>query len=94
MAVIIYSIINIVAVDYLKPTGVYYMLLNNVEKEIKIKLVEQELTQEELAQKIGTTGQYVNRIIKKKDGIVNKTFMEMADALGYDIQLTFVPKGK
>lgn len=70
------------------------MLLNNVEKEIKIKLVEQELTQEELAQKMGTTVQYVNRIIKKKEGIVNKTFLEMSDALGYDVQLTFVPKGK
>lgn len=41
---------------------------------------------------IGSTGQYVNRIIKKGDGVMNKTFVEMLDALGYDIQLTYVKK--
>ena len=40
----------------------------------------------------GSTGQYVNRIIKKGDGVINKTFVEMLDALGYDIQLTYVKK--
>ena len=38
--------------------------------------------------------QYVNRIIKKKDGIVNKTFVEMLEALGYDIELTYVPRAE
>ena len=41
---------------------------------------------------IGTTGQYVNRIIKKQDGVVNKTFVQMLEALGYDIELTYVKK--
>ena len=41
---------------------------------------------------IRSTGQYVNRIIKKGDGVINKTFVEMLDALGYDIQLTYVKK--
>ena len=30
--------------------------------------------------------------INKQDGIVNKTFMEMLDKLGYDIQITYVKK--
>ena len=30
--------------------------------------------------------------INKKDGIVNKTFVEMLDKLGYDIQITYVKK--
>lgn len=42
------------------------MILNNVEKDIKIKCLENDMTQVELAQKIGTTGQYVNKIVKKK----------------------------
>lgn len=42
---------------------------------------------------IGTTGQYVNRIIKKQDGVVNKTFVQMLEALGYDIELTYVKRG-
>lgn len=43
-------------------------------------------------EEIGTTSQYVNRIIKKKDGVVNKTFVQMMDALGYDIEITYVKK--
>ena len=32
---------------------------------------------------------YYNRIIKKKDGVINKTFVQMMEALGYDIVLTY-----
>ena len=52
------------------------------------------MTQQQVGETIGTTGQYVNRIIKKKDGIVNKTFVEMLEALGYDIELTYVPRAE
>ena len=64
------------------------MVRNNVEMDIKVKLITASKTQESLAGEIGTTGQYVNRIVKKKDGIVNKTFVQMMEALGYDIELT------
>lgn len=49
--------------------------------------------QAKLAETIEATGQYVNRIIKKQDGVVNKTFVQMLEALGYDIELTYVRKG-
>ena len=52
------------------------------------------MTQQTIAEKIGTTGQYVNRIVKKKDGIMNKTFVEIMEALGYDIEITYIPKEK
>lgn len=68
------------------------MVLNNFEKDIKIKCIERDLTQAELAEKIGKTGQYVNRIIKKNDGVMNKTFVEILDGLGYDIKVTYVKK--
>ena len=67
---------------------------NNIEVDVKVKCVEENMTQQQLGEKIGSTGQYVNRIIKKKDGIVNKTFVEMMDALGYDISLTYVKKNR
>ena len=54
--------------------------------------IEAGKTQAQLGEMIGSTGQYVNRIIKKGDGVMNKTFVEMLDALGYDIQLTYVKK--
>lgn len=68
------------------------MVRNNFEMDMKVKLITASKTQESLAGAIGTTGQYVNRIIKKKDGMVNKTFVQMMEALGYDIELTYVPR--
>lgn len=69
------------------------MLKNNVEIDVKVKSIEAGLTQEQIAERIGTTGQHVNRVIKKKDGLVNKTFVEMMEALGYDIEVTYIRKG-
>lgn len=66
------------------------MVLNNIEMDVKVKCLENEMTQQSLAGKIGTTGQYVNRIINKKDGFVNKTFVQIMEALGYDIELTYI----
>lgn len=68
------------------------MLKNNVELDVKIKCLEAGLTQDQLAAKVGTTGPYVNRIIKKKDGFLNKTLVSMMEALGYDIELTYVKR--
>lgn len=70
------------------------MITNNIELDVKVKCLEADTTQAQLGEKIGTTGQYVNRIIKKKDGLVNKTFVEMLEALGYDIELTYVKREK
>lgn len=68
------------------------MIKNNIEVDVKVKCIENGFTQAQLAGVIGTTGQYVNRIIKKQDGVVNKTFVQMLEALGYDIELTYVKK--
>lgn len=68
------------------------MLLNDLEKDIKIKCIENDTTQIGLAEKIGKTGQYVNRIVKKNGGVLNKTFIQMMEGLGYDIQLTYVKR--
>lgn len=70
------------------------MVRNNIELDVKVKCVEKGVTQQTIAEKIGTTGQYVNRIVKKKDGIMNKTFVEIMEALGYDIEITYIPKEK
>lgn len=70
------------------------MVKNNIELDVKVKCLEANMTQQQVGETIGTTGQYVNRIIKKKDGIVNKTFVEMIEALGYDIELTYVPRAE
>lgn len=65
------------------------MIKNDIEIDTKIKCLEAKMTQQQLGEAVGTTGQYVNRIIKKKDGVVNKMFVQMMEALGYDIVLTY-----
>lgn len=68
------------------------MLKNNIELDVKIKCLEAGITQDQLAIKIGTTGQYVNRVIKKKDGFLNKTLLQMLEGLGYDVELVYVKR--
>ena len=70
------------------------MVKNNIELDVKTKCIEQGKTQVQIAEEIDTTKAYVNRVIKKKDGVVNKTFVQMMEALGYDIELTYVKRDK
>lgn len=68
------------------------MIKNNIEVDVKVKCIESGITQVQLADSIETTISYVNRVIKKKDGIINKTFVRMMEELGYDIELIYVKK--
>ena len=70
------------------------MVTNNIEIDVKIKCLEAGMTQQEVGEAIGTTGQYVNRVIKRKSGVVNKTLIQMMGALGYDIELTYIKREK
>ena len=60
------------------------MLQNNIEMDMKMRLIESGLTQTEVAEKVGVTLSYVNRITKGREQIVNKTFIKIMDELGYD----------
>ena len=68
------------------------MLKNNLEIDVKVKCLEEGVTQAQLAQMVGTSAPYVSRPINKKEGIINKVFVDMLDNLGYDIQLVYVKK--
>ena len=68
------------------------MLKNNIELDVKVKCIEAETTQAKLAESISTTPSYVNRIIKNKENIINRTFLQMMESLGYDVELTYVKR--
>lgn len=68
------------------------MILNNIEVDVKVKCLEAGMTQMQLGEAVGSTGQYVNRVMKNKDGVMNKTYVKMLEALGYDIELTYVKR--
>ena len=68
------------------------MIRNNIEVDVKTKCIENGITQAQLAEDIGTTAPYVNRIIKKQEGVLNKTFLQMIESLGYDIEFRYVER--
>lgn len=68
------------------------MIKNNLEIDVKVKCLEEGVTQAQLAQMVGTSAPYVSRLINRKEGIINKTFVDMLDKLGYDIKLVYVKK--
>ena len=76
----------------LNPILTNYLRNNLVNTKRCVKLLEAGKTQQQLGEEIGTTGQYINRILKKNGGIVNYTFVKMMDALGYNIVLTYEKK--
>ncbi len=68
------------------------MLKNNLELDIKVKAVQAQMTQAKLANAIGITPSYANRLIKNNENLVNKTFIKILETLGYDILLTYVKR--
>ena len=68
------------------------MVKNDFEIDVKVKCLEERITQAQLTEMVGTSAPYISRLINKQDGIVNKTFVEMLDKLGYDIQIMYVKK--
>ena len=68
------------------------MLRNNIELDLKTRLIEEGITQTEIAEKIDVSLPYVNRIIRGREQIVNKTLVKMLEELGYDVKLTYKRK--
>ena len=68
------------------------MLKNNIELDIKTKCIEQSTTQAQIAEHIGTSPSYVNKIVRSKEQIMNKTFLAMMEDLGFDVELYYVKR--
>ncbi len=68
------------------------MVKNDIEVDVKVKCIEEHITQAQLAERVGTTAPYVNKLIRRDTGVVNNTFVSMMEKLGYDIQLTYVKR--
>ena len=68
------------------------MIKNNIEVDVKVKCIEAEKALVQIAKGIGITSQYVSRIIKKKNGVVNRAFVQMIESWGYDIEQTYAKR--
>ena len=65
------------------------MLLNNIELDMKVKCIEEKISQKQLGEDIGTSGAYLSRLINHPEKIVNKTYLAAMEKLGYDIRLVY-----
>ena len=65
------------------------MLQNNIELDVKTKCIEEKVSQHQVAEDIGTSGTCISRLINHPEKIVNKTFLAMMEALGYDVTLVY-----
>ena len=61
----------------------------NIEIEVKTRCIEEKISQQQIADDIGTSGTYVSRLIKHQETIVNKTFLAIMERLGYDVEPTY-----
>ena len=68
------------------------MVKNNIETDVKVKCLEEHKTQADIAKIVGTPASYVNKLIRRDEGVVNNTFVKMLEALGYDIELHYVKR--
>ena len=65
------------------------MLKNNIEMDVKMRCIEVGKTQSQLAKNIGTSPSNVNKLVRNKEQVMNKTFLAMMEDLGYDVRLTY-----
>ena len=68
------------------------MLKNNIEMDVKMRCIEKSTTQAKIAETIGTSASYVNKIVRCKEQIMNKTFLAMMEELGLDVELHYVER--
>lgn len=68
------------------------MVKNNIEIDVKVKCLEEHKTQADIAKIVGTPAPYVNKLIRREEGVVNHTFVKILEALGYDIELHYVKR--
>lgn len=68
------------------------MLKNNIEMDVKMRCIEKFTTQAKIAENIGTSPSYVDKIVRCKEQIMNKTFLAMMEELGLDVELHYVER--
>jgi len=64
-----------------------------IDKDGRVGMyVEEHMTQADIAKKVETPASYVNKLIRRDEGVVNNTYVKMLEALGYDIELHYVKR--
>lgn len=68
------------------------MILNDFKRDIKVKCAETGMTQAKIGEAIGKPQQHVNKLATGNIGVISKLFVNVMDAMGYDVLVTYVKK--
>lgn len=68
------------------------VLINDTTKDIKKLCIDQGILLKDLAERAGTSKQYVSRLLNSEKEVMNGMFIRMAEALGYDIEIRYVER--
>lgn len=63
----------------------------SITKKLKMLMLEKDMKQIEVAEKLGYTKQGFNKLLSKDDYKL-KDIEKIADILGYEVELTFIEK--
>lgn len=70
---------------------VYTKNPEDIKREIKIMLLNANMTQIQLSEKLGKSPQSVNNVIRQQN-ISLYTLTDIANAAGYDVEINFVKR--
>jgi transcriptional regulator with XRE-family HTH domain len=63
---------------------------DKIRRAVRVSLAERDMSQTDLAEKIGVSRQYVSRIMQGQVGRIPEAWVRILDAL--ELELTAVPK--
>ena len=66
------------------------MVRNDFSIDLKRLMKQEKMTQVKIGEKIGISGQAVS--VRALNGVMAKGFVEVIDALGYDIEVRYVKR--
>lgn len=68
------------------------MILNDFRQDIKSLLKKRKMKSKDLADSLGVTPANVSKVFYTN--IINPLFLRIVDALGYDVELKYIPQKK
>lgn len=68
------------------------MVLNNFRKDIKMICEDEHITQIEMGKKAGMAQNYLSDSISGKRNIIVKSFVELLESNGYDLEIRYVKR--
>ncbi len=70
------------------------MIINDLENEIRWMCDNEGVSIAELGRRMGVSRQRASRAAQTNRGAVPKAFVQLAEALGYDLKIVYVQKTK